>query len=103
MINKSKHMVAVVSTLLILIILIITTILYTRRKNTDNIMSPEITITMSNEQLNSLMNGYYIHQVFEVWGVPTTNSDDIYIWKIGDKSIRFTTNKNEKIIKSELF
>ena len=52
---------------------------------------------MSEADVNSLLPGYHIDQLREVWGKPDTSEDDTVCWKIGDTTL-IVSYKNNGIV-----
>lgn len=57
---------------------------YSMRKSNDNLPSLSTISEMDEADVNSLLMGYRIIQLREVWGEPTHSKDKEDIWQIGD-------------------
>ena len=67
------------------------------RKSNDNLPSLTTIAEMSEAEVNSLLPGYKIIQLEEVWGEPDFNVANIAGWEIG--SVNLTVNyKNNGVV-----
>lgn len=57
---------------------------YYSRKSNDNLPALTVIAEMSESEVNSLLPGYKISQLREVWGDPDYSEDNADSWKIGD-------------------
>lgn len=70
---------------------------YYNRKSNDNLPTLTAIAEMSEADVNSLLPGYNIDQLREVWGKPDTSEDDTVCWKIGDTTL-IVSYKNNGIV-----
>ena len=70
---------------------------YYNRKSNDNLPTLTAIAEMSEADVNSLLPGYHIDQLREVWGKPDTSEDDTVCWKIGDTTL-IVSYKNNGIV-----
>ncbi len=70
---------------------------YYNRKSNDNLPTLTAIAEMSEADVNSLLPGYHIDQLREVWGKPDTSEDGTVCWKIGDTTL-IVVFKNNGIV-----
>ena len=66
---------------------------YYNRKSNDNLPALTTIAEMSESDVNSLLPGYHIDQLREVWGKPDTSEDGTVCWKIGDTTLIMSYKK----------
>ncbi len=94
---KKKLMIA-----LIIIAVIIGTILawrvgYLMRKSNDNLPALTALVKMSESEVNSILPGYKITQLREVWGEPDMSEDSTDSWKVGNITL-VVNYKNNSVV-----
>lgn len=62
-------------------------IAYSVRKSNDNLPALTTIAEMSEAEVNSLLPGYKIIQLEEVWGEPDFSEDSTASWKIGNVTL----------------
>ena len=60
---------------------------YSIRKSNDNLPALSAIAEMSEAEVNSLLPGYKIIQLEEVWGEADSSTDHTASWKIGDVTL----------------
>ena len=70
---------------------------YYNHKSTDNIPSLDIISQMSESEVNSILLGYNINQLVEVWGKPSAQQDNEYIWENENTTLRVNYNSQDKV------
>jgi hypothetical protein len=71
---------------------------YYNNKTLDNIPAPSVAAQMEEAEINSILPGYSIDQLIEVWGVPQSMTANEAIWQL-DENIQLKVNfKNNKEI-----
>lgn len=60
---------------------------YYNRKSNDNLPALTAIAEMGEADVNSILPGYNIDQLKEVWGKPNTSEDGTAYWKIGDVTL----------------
>ncbi len=94
-----KKCVVVISILLVLVICVVLWFVgYFSYKSYDNIPSMSNVATMEEADINSLLPGYRIEQLIEVWGEPETMNANEAIWRLSDDiCLRVNFKNNGKI------
>ena len=67
---------------------------YYNHKSNDNLPTLAAIAEMSEADVNSLLPGYHIDQLREVWGKPDTSENGTACWKIGNDTILVVSYKN---------
>ena len=62
-------------------------IAYSMHKSTDNLPPLTAIAEMSEAEVNSLLPGYRIVQLEEVWGEPDTREENTVTWKTGEVTL----------------
>ena len=70
---------------------------YHNRKSTDNLPALTAIVQMSESDVNSLLPGYKIQQLREVWGEPDHSEDSSASWILGDITL-VVNYKNNGIV-----
>ena len=70
---------------------------YYNHKSNDNLPTLAAIAEMSEADVNSLLPGYHIDQLKEVWGEPDTSEDSTACWEIGDITL-VVNYKNNGIV-----
>ena len=71
---------------------------YYNRKSNDNLPTLTAIAEMSEADVNSLLPGYHIDQLREVWGKPDTSENSTACWKLGNDTTLVVSYKNNGII-----
>ena len=71
---------------------------YYNHKSNDNLPTLAAIAEMSEADVNSLLPGYHIDQLREVWGKPDTSENGTACWKIGNDTILVVSYKNNGIV-----
>ena len=71
---------------------------YYNRKSNDNLPTLTAIAEMSEADVNSLLPGYHIDQLREVWGKPDTSENGTIYWKIDDDATLVVSYKNNGIV-----
>ena len=67
------------------------------QKNTDNLPTLTAIAEMSEVEVNSLLPGYKINQLREVWGEPNSSEDGTDSWQIGNVTL-IVNYKNNGVV-----
>ena len=70
---------------------------YYNRKSNDNLPALTAIAEMSESDVNSLLPGYKINQLREVWGEPDSSDDGIDSWQIGSVTL-IVNYKNNGVV-----
>lgn len=70
---------------------------YYNRKNNDNLPTLTTIAEMSESDVNSLLSGYKINQLREVWGEPDSSEDGTDSWQIGNVTL-IVSYKNNGVV-----
>mgnify|MGYP000033199973 FL=1 len=70
---------------------------YYHHKSNDNLPALASIAEMSEADVNSLLPGYKIDQLIEVWGEPDHSENNTCYWKIGDKTLIVNYKNNDVI------
>ena len=70
---------------------------YCNRKSNDNLPALTAIAEMSEADVNSILIGYHIDQLSEVWGNPDIGEDGTVYWKIGEVTL-VVSYKNNGIV-----
>lgn len=70
---------------------------YYHYKSNDNLPALASIAEMSEADVNSLLPGYKIDQLIEVWGEPDHSENNTCYWKIGDKTLIVNYKNNDVI------
>ena len=73
-------------------------IAYSIRKSNDNLPSLTSIAEMSESEVNSLLPGYKIVQLEEVWGAPDFSEENTASWKIGDITLVVNYKNNGVVV-----
>lgn len=71
---------------------------YSLRKSNDNLPSLTAISEMSESEINSLLPGYKIIQLREVWGEPDFNEENTDQWKTGDVTLIVNYKNNGEVV-----
>ena len=71
---------------------------YYNRKSNDNLPTLTAIAEMSEADVNSLLPGYHIDQLREVWGKPDTSENSTACWKLGNDTTLVVSYKNNGIV-----
>ena len=71
---------------------------YYNRKSNDNLPTLTAIAEMSEADVNSLLPGYHIDQLREVWGKPDTSENSTACWKRGNDTTLVVSYKNNGIV-----
>ena len=71
---------------------------YYNHKSNDNLPTLAAIAEMSEADVNSLLPGYRIDQLRQVWGKPDTSENGTACWKIGNDTILVVSYKNNGIV-----
>ena len=71
---------------------------YYNRKSNDNLPTLTTIAEMSEADVNSLLPGYHIDQLREVWGKPDTSENSTACWKLGNDTTLVVSYKNNGIV-----
>ena len=71
---------------------------YSMRKSNDNLPTLTMVSQMSEADVNSLLIGYRIIQLREVWGDPASSKENEDIWQIGDISLIVNYKNDGKVV-----
>lgn len=71
---------------------------YYNRKSNDNLPTLTAIAEMSEADVNSLLPGYHIDQLREVWGKPDTSENSTACWKFGNDTTLVVSYKNNGIV-----
>ena len=71
---------------------------YYNRKSNDNLPTLTAIAEMSQADVNSLLPGYHIDQLREVWGKPDTSENSTACWKLGNDTTLAVSYKNNGIV-----
>ena len=71
---------------------------YYNHKSNDNLPTLAAIAEMSEADVNSLLPGYHIDRLREVWGKPDTSENGTACWKIGNDTILVVSYKNNGIV-----
>ena len=71
---------------------------YYNHKSNDNLPTLAAIAEMSEADVNSLLPGYHIDQLREVWEKPDTSENGTACWKIGNDTILVVSYKNNGIV-----
>ena len=72
-------------------------IAYSVRKSNDNLPTLSTIAEMSEAEVNSMLPGYKIAQLCEVWGDPDSSENNAACWHIGDMTL-VVNHKNNGIV-----
>jgi len=67
---------------------------YSMRKSNDNLPALAAVSEMDEADVNSLLTGYKIAQLREVWGEPTCSKDNEDVWQIADMTLTVNYKNN---------
>ena len=70
---------------------------YAMRKSSDNLPTLAAVAEMSEADVNSLLNGYRVIQLREVWGDPSESKENEDIWQIGDVTLIVNYKNDGKV------
>jgi len=70
---------------------------YYNRKSNDNLPALTTIAEMSESDVNSLLPGYKINQLREVWGEPNSSEDGTDSWQIGNVTL-IVNYKNNGVV-----
>jgi len=70
---------------------------YYNRKSNDNLPTLTAITEMTEADVNSLLPGYNIDQLEDVWGKPDINEDSTAYWEIGDVTL-IVNYKNNGVV-----
>ena len=62
-------------------------IAYSLRKSNDNLPALTAIAEMSEAEVNSILPGYKVAQLKEVWGKPDTSEENTACWETGDVTL----------------
>lgn len=94
-----KKKLKIILTIAVLVVLLFLgwRIAYSLNKSSDNLPALTTVSEMSEAEVNSLLIGYRIIQLREVWGDPTFSNDNEDCWQIGDRTLVVNYKNNGKI------
>lgn len=78
-------------------VMLVWRVAYSLRKNTDNIPTLTAVAQMSEADINSLLTGYRVVQLEEVWGEPTCSKENEAIWQIGEVTLVVNYKNDGKV------
>ncbi len=84
---KKKWMVAWIVIVVIAGAILAWRVGYSVRKGNDNLPALTVIAEMSESEVNSLLPGYRIVQLREVWGEPDFCEDNTDVWETGNKTL----------------
>ena len=70
---------------------------YAMRKSNDNLPALAAVAQMSEADVNSLLAGYRVIQLREVWGDPAESSENEDIWEIGGVTLTVNYKNDGKV------
>ena len=71
---------------------------YHHRKSNDNLPALTAISAMSEAEVNSLLPGYRIGQLKEVWGEPDSAEDNTARWQIGGMTLTVNSKNNGRVV-----
>ena len=95
---KKKLMIALIVIAVIVGEIFAWCIAYSMRKSNDNLPPLTTIAEMSEAEVNSLLPGYKIVQLEEVWGEPNFSEDSTASWKIGNITLVVNYKKNGVVV-----
>ena len=95
---KKKLMIALIVIAVIVGAIFAWCIAYSMRKSNDNLPPLTTIAEMSEAEVNSLLPGYKIVQLEEVWGEPNFSEDSTASWKIGNITLVVNYKKNGVVV-----
>jgi len=72
-------------------------IAYSLRKSNDNLPALTTIVEMSEAEVNSMLPGYKITQLCDIWGDPDSSENNTVCWHIGDMTL-VVNHKNNGIV-----
>lgn len=94
---KKKLMVALIIVAVIVGAILAWCVGYSMRKSNDNLPTLTALVKMSESEVNSILPGYKITQLREVWGEPDISEDSTDSWKVGNITL-VVNYKNNSVI-----
>ncbi len=94
---KKKITIALIIIAVVIVLIFAWRIAYSLRKSNDNLPALTAIAEMSESEVNSLLPGYKIVQLREVWGEPDISEDSTAIWKIGNITLIVNYKNNGKV------
>ena len=94
---KRKLMIALISVVVFVGAIFAWRVAYSLRKSNDNLPTLTMVAEMSETEVNSLLPGYKIVQLTEVWGEPDYSEENEARWKIGNM-ILIVNYKNNGVV-----
>jgi len=94
---KKKITIVLIAAAVIVLAVFTWRIAYSLRKSNDNLPTLTMISEMSEADVNSLLIGYRIIQLREVWGDPTHSQANKDTWQIGDISLIVNYKNNGKV------
>ena len=94
---KKKLLIALAVVAVLLLAILAWRIGYSLRKSNDNLPTLSMIAEMSEAEVNSLLIGYRIIQLREVWGDADISGANTDIWQIGEISLTVNYKNNGKV------
>ena len=94
---KKKWMVAWISVVILACLVFAWRVAYSMRKSNDNLPALTTIAAMSESEVNSILPGYKIAQLREVWGDPDFSDTGTDIWETGNVTL-IVNSKNNGVV-----
>ena len=94
---KTRSKILIIVTIVILIPLI-WLYCYNNHKNCDNLPNLTTIAQMEESEINSILPGYTVQQLINVWNEPDKKSPNENIWYIGNRRLIVNYNNAGKVI-----
>lgn len=95
---KRKSLIVGITAIILVILVSVWLYGYHNRKSNDNLPSLTAIAQMDEAKVNSILPGYHIEQLREVWGKPDKSSNNEDLWKIDDKILIVNYNNLDEVV-----